>query len=229
MTLLEQLQKRESARILGIAECSPKQILLERLVREFKKKKQPLVLAHVGFKKMPPSGTIVIGKSIPIVCQEVQEALESPEPIILGKRIAHSRLEGFSYSELKKITRTLGDVPFFIELNCPETDHFLPEKEVNQWAKKNLWDQLVISMPVTTFLERLAPGDNRFSPDTFFNNSGVAPLFNQKWPTVLVLTGTDDTRLENQTMLLVREIKQQYPPFTVGLYHPGNNVIHWIE
>ncbi len=230
MTLLEQLQKIETVRVWGIAECFQKNLLLERMIRAYRKKKMPVVVAHTGTKKMPPAGTIIIGKNIPVVCSEIQEVLETPEVVVIGKRIANSRLEGFTFTEMKKILRTLPDYPFLLELPCePPENALLPAKEVKKCGKASLWDQLVVSMPVSVFLERLQNGEKSFKPETALQEAGLLSLFQQQWPAVFILTGVQETRDENQAMLLIREMKRYAPEFTVGLYKTANNAIHWVE
>ncbi len=231
MGLLEQLTLKDGARVWAIVQCVGKNHWLDRVIRDFKKQQKPVVLANLNRQKLPPSGTIIIGKNIPVVVQEIQEALSGAPVVRIGKRIRNGHLEGFSLKELHKITQQVPDVHFLIELPCdPDENFWLKKSAIHQWVGQNYWDQLLIAAPMDGFLERLTPpADSDTLHWEFFTDKdqGLQLLFGQNWPAGVVLSGAENTRDENQVMLLVRELIQQFPDVRVGVFKSTNNTIQW--
>ncbi len=228
MGLLDQLRLIDGARVWGIVQCTNKNPWLERLLRDWKKEQQRVVVAHQGKQKLPPSGTIIIGKNIPVVVKEIQDALQEVSQLRIGKRIHHGYLEGFSLKEIHKIARELTAVHFLLELPCEPDAEFLVERQtLQQWVSGKFWDQLIFAIPLDIFLEKLETTRNDESAWKFLSND-LKPLFEQKWPAAIVLSGNRSTREENQVMLLIRDIMQQLPQIKVGVFRNADNTIHWM-
>ena len=232
MGLWEQLFVKDDSQIIGIADFSPKATLVSALLKEFKRKKRPLVINPGNNKKLPPSGTIIIGKSLPVVAEEIQQAVQNSTPVLIGKRIQHAQLQGFTLKEIKKLSKLIDTIPILMDMQPHDhPQHLVAPEDLDRWTKYPHWHHFLLSIPAEVFLDKLQDaGQQTITLDPVIDEQhGILPLFRQKWPAALVLTEIGDTRKENQLLVLIHEIKQQVPEIAVALYDSGNNTIEWVK
>lgn len=174
-----------------------RRILIRRITGELARKGKRVLLISDEDQKLPVKGSVVLGKQLPILVNQISKEFDHQRTLIAGKQLRNNIVEGFNWQSLKFISQALPADYLLIDLNAlPESKTVLPG-----WMQQGFWDQLVYCVDIDDW-----ESQNRLSTDLQY---AASKLFFQDWPALLFFNGIDATSRENLVISFSRELHQK--------------------
>lgn len=184
-------------RTIAFCGTARRHILIRRITGELARKGKRVLLISDEDQKLPVKGSVVLGKQLPILVNQIIKEFAHQRILIAGKQLRNKTVEGFNWQSLELISQALPADYLLIDINAfPQNQAVLPA-----WMQRGFWDQLVYCVDIDDWKTQ-----NRLSENL---QSATGNLFFQDWPALLLFNGIDATARENLAISFSRELHQK--------------------